>query len=324
MEFSIILQAILPVYLLVGVGLFLRALKVVTPEMEKGMLKMVIHCLYPCLILDKTLGNDLVRQFDVLAWGVGLGFGLVVLGMAVAYVTGLLLGLKPGNGRRTFCVAVGTQNYGYIAIPLLGALFVAINGNEQVYGVLFIHSLGVEIALWLVGVMIMTGSVFGNPRLLINGPTVSVVLGVLLSSTGAWQFFEESKGGIVGAGLRQMIAWLGACAFPMGLVLIGAMMYDLIGKEQLSRKVAAGSLLVRIAAMPVVFLVAAKFLPLIPELKQVLLVQASMPAAVSPIIVARHYGGSPGVAVQGVIATSVVALVTMPLWISWGIGYIFN
>lgn len=136
--------------------------------------------------------------------------------------------------------------------------------------------------------------------------------------------FEGSRGGIVGAGVRQMISWLGVCAFPMGLVLIGATMSDLIGKERLSKKVATGSLLVRIVAMPVVFLAAAKWLPLIPELKQVLLVQASMPAAVSPIIVARHYGGSPGVAVQGVIATSIVALVTMPLWISWGIGFIFS
>ena len=77
----------------------------VTPEMEKGMLKMVIHCLYPCLILDKTLGNDLVRQFDVLAWGVGLGFGLVILGMAVAYLMGLGLGLKPGEVRCVSTVA---------------------------------------------------------------------------------------------------------------------------------------------------------------------------------------------------------------------------
>lgn len=322
MNFAVILQAILPVYLLVGVGFALRGLKVVTVEMEKGMLKLVIHCLYPCLILDKTLGNDLVRQFDVLSWGVGLGFGLVVLGMAFSYVVALVLGLKPGTGRRTFCVAIGTQNYGYIAIPLLAALFV-VDGSDQVFGVLFIHSLGVEIAIWLIGVMIMTGSVFGNPKSLINGPTVAVVLGVILSSTSGWQFFEESRGGVVGAGIRQAMSWLGACAFPMGLVLIGATMYDLTGKERISPKIGAGSILVRIMAMPFVFLAAALWLPLIPELKQVLVVQASMPAAVSPIIVARHYGGSPGVAVQGVIVTSIVALVTMPLWISWGIQLVF-
>lgn len=315
------MQAILPVYLMVGVGLILRKLRVLTPEMEHGMLKMIIHCLYPSLILDKTLGNDLVRQPAVLGWGIGLGFGLIVTGMVLSYGVARAMGLQPGNGRRTFCVAVGTQNFGYIAIPLLGALFVT-GGNEQVFGVLFVHSLGVEIALWVFGVMIMTGSVFGNPRAMINGPVVAVVLGILLSSTGLWRFFEESGGGVAGAAFRQGMSWLGACAFPMGLVLIGATMYDLIGKERLSPKIVSGSLLVRIVVMPVVFLAAARWLPLITELRQVLVVQASMPAAVSPIILARHYGGSPGVAVQAVIATSVVALVTMPWWISKGIALV--
>jgi predicted permease len=319
----VILQAILPVYLLVGVGLALRGIKVVTPEMERGMIKLVIHCLYPCLILDKTLGNDLVLQVDVLAWGVGLGFGLIIVGMALSYVAALAMGLKPGNGRRTFCVAVGVQNFGYIAIPLLAALFV-LGGDDRVFGVLFIHSLGVEIALWVVGVMIMTGSALGNLKLLINGPTVSVVLGVFLSFTGGWQYLDSSGGGVVGAGVREAMSWLGACAFPMGLVLIGATMYDLIGKEKVSPKVAAGSLVVRMAVMPLIFLAAAKWLPLIPELKQVLVIQAAMPAAVTPILIARHYGGSPGVAVQAVIATSIVGLITMPLWISYGIRLIFG
>jgi predicted permease len=120
------------------------------------------------------------------------------------------------------------------------------------------------------------------------------------------------------------MSWLGACAFPMGLVLIGATMYDLIGKEKVSPKVAAGSLVVRMAVMPLIFLAAAKWLPLIPELKQVLVIQAAMPAAVTPILIARHYGGSPGVAVQAVIATSIVGLITMPLWISYGIRLIFG
>ena len=322
-SFWVILQAILPVYLMVGVGLALRGLRVLTPEMERGMLKMIIHCLYPCLILDKTLGNALVRKPEVLLWGVGLGFGLVIAGMALAYGLGRMMGLQAGNGRRTFCVAAGTQNFGYIAVPLLAALFV-IDGNDQVLGVLFVHSLGVEIALWVFGVMIMTGSVFGSPKAMINGPTVAVVLGIVLSSTGGWRLFDESGGGIAGASVRQGMNWLGVCAFPMGLVVIGATMYELIGRERISPKIAVGSLVVRMVVMPVVFLAAALYLPLITELRQVLVVQASMPAAVTPIILARHYGGSPGVAVQAVIATSVVALVTMPFWISRGISLVFG
>jgi len=275
-NYAVIIQAILPVYLLVGVGLALRAFKVVTTEMEKGMIKLVIHCLYPCLILDKTLGNDLVQKVDVIAWGIGVGFGLVLIGMGISYLVALSLGLKPGTGRRTFCVSVGVQNYGYIA------------------------------------------------KLLINGPTVALVMGVFLSATGAWQFLDASGGGVLGGSVRQAMSWLGVCAFPMGLVLIGATMYDLIGKERLSHKITLGSLLVRLGVMPLIILAAAKWLPLIPELRQVLVVQAAMPAAVSPILVARHYGGSPGVAVQAVIVTSLVALVTMPLWIFWGIRLVFG
>ncbi len=318
-----ILQAVIPVYLLAGVGLSLRAFKVVTPEMEKGMLKLVIHCLYPCLILDKMLGNDLVRQADVLAWGIGLGFGLIIVGMLVAWLAGLVVGLKPGNGRRTFCLAAGVQNYGYMAVPILAALFV-VDGDDRVLGVLFLHSLGVEIAIWVIGIMLMTGSVFGNPRLLINGPVVAVILGVLLSSTGGWRYLDASGGGITGAVIRQTMSWLGACAFPIGLLLIGATMYDLVGKEKLSAKVTVSSLVVRLVIMPMILLAVARWLPLIPELRQVLVVQAAMPAAVTPIIVARHYGGSPAVAVQTVIATSAVALITMPRWIDWGIKFVFG
>lgn len=323
MNFEIIMKAVLPVYLLVMIGFLLHRLKVFTPEMEKGMIKLVIHCLYPCLILDKTLGNSLVRQADVVGWGIGLGFGMVIVGMLVAWATGSLSGLKAGHGKRTFTMAAGIQNYGYIAIPILSALFV-IDGNDEVLGVLFVHSLGVELAMWCVGVMVMTGAFIKSPKQLINGPIVAVILGVSLSWTGAWRFFDLQDGPLVGGLLRQVLSWLGACAFPLGLLLIGSTMAELMGKERLSPRVGIAGTLVRIAIMPFIFIAVAKFLPISLALQQVLVVQASMPAAVTPIIVARHYGGSPGVAVQVVMVTSVIALITMPFWILLGVAFLFE
>ncbi len=322
-DLSLILGAILPVYLLGLAGYLLRYFGVLNEEMEGGMLKMVIHFLYPCLILDKVLGNEVVRDGWVLGWGIGLGLGLVCLGMLVAFGVGALLGLKPGTGRRTFTLAAGVQNYGYIAIPMLGALFV-LGGDDEVFGVLFVHSLGVEIGLWVVGVIVLTGSVAGNLKYLVNGPSLAVVFGVALSLTDGWRFLDVSGGGVLGGSVRQAMSWLGACAFPVGLMLIGATMFSLIGKEKVSARIATGALIVRVIVMPFVFLAAAKWLPLVVELKQVLVVQASMPAAVTPILIARYHRGSPGVAVQAVIVTSLVALVTIPLWISIGIWFIFG
>jgi len=55
------------------------------------------------------------------------------------------------------------------------------------------------------------------------------------------------------------------------------------------------------------------------EMKQILVVQAAMPAALAPILLARLYGGRPAVAVQVVVATTVVSLFTLPYIITYGI-----
>ena len=316
------MEAVLPVYLLAALGMFLHQRKVIEKEMEKGLLLLVIHCLYPCLILDKTLGNPLVRKFEVVAWGIGLGCGLVVTGMIVSWLIGTAIKLETGQGKRTFILAGGVQNFGYMAIPILAALFVK-GADDSVLGVLFVHSLGVEIGIWVIGMMVMTGTFFKSPKTLVNGPIVAVILGVGLSWTGGWKWLDPESSNIIGVIIRQTMSWLGACAFPLGLLLIGATMMDLVGKEKLSPKISISALLVRVVIMPVIFLCVARWFPLDEALKQVLIVQAAMPAAVTPIIVARHYGGSPGVAVQTVVVTSVVALLTMPFWLSWGLGFVF-
>jgi len=69
---------------------------------------------------------------------------------------------------------------------------------------------------------------------------------------------------------------------------------------------------------------AARYLPASEELKQVLVVQASMPAAVFPIVLARHYGGDTLTAVRVVVSTSVIGFVTIPLWVRFGLGFVLG
>jgi predicted permease len=54
----------------------------------------------------------------------------------------------------------------------------------------------------------------------------------------------------------------------------------------------------------------------------VILIQAAMPAAVIPVIIAKHYGGDPGAAMRIVLVTSIAGLVTIPFWIQMGMRWI--
>jgi hypothetical protein len=47
-----------------------------------------------------------------------------------------------------------------------------------------------------------------------------------------------------------------------------------------------------------------------------------MPAATFPIVLARHYGGDPGVGVRVALGTAVVSLVTIPLWVPAGMHWL--
>ncbi|MCB1134495.1 MAG: AEC family transporter, partial [Verrucomicrobiae bacterium] len=51
-----------------------------------------------------------------------------------------------------------------------------------------------------------------------------------------------------------------------------------------------------------------------------LVVQAAMPAAIFPIVLARLFGGQPRVAIQVVLITSLVSLLTAPFVIAWGLA----
>ena len=70
---------------------------------------------------------------------------------------------------------------------------------------------------------------------------------------------------------------------------------------------------------PLVILGAAWLLPVEPELKQVLVVQAAMPVAIFPIVLARLHGGDPLTAVRIVVGSSLLGLLTIPLWLKLGL-----
>jgi malate permease and related proteins len=116
--------------------------------------------------------------------------------------------------------------------------------------------------------------------------------------------------------LVQMCEQLGRCSIPIALVLSGAIIYDYAGQFQWSRawRVLLLAVAVRMVLLPVLILALAHWAGTL-ELKQVLLLQASMPAATFPIVMTRLYNQDIDTAWTVVVGTSVLSIVTIPLWL---------
>jgi malate permease and related proteins len=311
-QLQIVLAAVLPVFAIVLAGLALRRANWLTEEADESLLRLTVNILAPCLILDSILKNAALKQPSNVLLPPLIGLALCTAGMVVALLLARFCGVRDPVSARTFGLCAGLQNYGYVPLPLVMALF-----DRDTLGVLFVHNLGVDTAMWTIGLIMIQGpGKKGGWRKLISAPVLAIVIGILLNFAGLYSHMPQF--------LLDTFRLLGQCANPLGLILIGATMADQLRGFH-SRQgwgVMTGACVVRLGLLPLLFLAVAKFLPCSLELKRVLVVQAAMPSAVFPIVMAKHYGGDQGTAVRVVAATSLVSLITIPLWLKLGLEWI--
>ena len=222
-----------------------------------------------------------------------------------------------GKQRRAFAVTTGLQNYGFIPIPIVLALYPDAN---VIVGVLLMHSVGVELALWTAGVMILSGERTSIWRRLLNVPLITTVICLIINFLGL--------GIEVHAKVEGTCNMLGNCAVPLSLLLIGATINDLINdsKEKIFNQQRSAeailAVIMRMLFLPIVLLLYAKFAQISPELKKVLVIQAAMPAAVFPIILTKEYGGDTNTSVRIVIVTTLLSVITIPPAIVFGLWFV--
>ena len=303
--------ALLPVFAMIALGVLLRRTQWITEAAEDSLLNLVVKVTFPCLIFEAVAGNRALHEPGNLLLPPLAGFTLTLFSMLVAWHAAGALGLTIGGGLRTFALTVGLTNYGYLPLPIMDAMF----GPES-RAVLLVHNVGVEAAVWTGGVLVVTGlSPRAGWRKLVNAPAISLVVALAANLTGAAAY--------VPAVVMNLVHTLALCAIPLGLVMTGVSIQPHLDdpRKLVEKRVTLSAWLLRLAVLPWVFLLAARYLPCPVELKRVLVVQAAMPSAVISIIVARLYGGQPLVAVQIVLGTTALALFTIPFWIRFGLAF---
>lgn len=311
MSYGQLFLAVAPVIALIGLGLPLRRGGWISEAGEETLLNLIVRVLTPALIFESVVRRATVSGVGDVLLPPLAGFFLTSLSLAIGWYAARALGLTIGHGLRTFALAVGLTNYGYLPLPLMDTLF----GPES-RAWLFMHNAGVEAAIWTTGVLIVTGE---SPRAawrkLLNMPLLALGVALATKLTGLGAHIPE-------------VAWtfihaLAVCAVPLGLLMTGASFAPHLNdpKQLVNPRVIGTAWLLRLAVLPWVFLLAARYAPVPAELKQVLVVQAAMPTAVISVIVARIYGGQPLVAVQIILGTTALAVFTIPFWLKFGLSF---
>jgi len=296
---------------MIAIGVVLRRVHWVEGAAEASLIRLVINLCMPCLIFESVAGNPALREPGNLLLPPLVGFGTSTFTIAAAYQFGKWIGLETGTGLRTFALSAGLANYGYLPLPIMAAMF----GPES-RGVLLVHNIGVEAAIWTVGILVLNGwSSREAGRRLLSPIVLTLIVAVGVNLTGL--------GNALPKWFTDLVHALGVCAVPLGLLMTGINLANHIGepKALFAPRVSLSAMVLRLGLLPFLFIALAKWLPCPVELKRVIIVQGAMPTAVIPIIIAQHFGGRPLVAVQIVLGTTALAVAFTPLWLRIGLAW---
>lgn len=307
---SLILAAVIPIALTIVLGYGARRMQLLTQAAENSLMRIITQLLYPCLILSFVIGNPALQEIEGVFIPPLIGFLTTVIGYASCLFAFRCLCKGSPKDRRTFAFCTGLPNYGYFPIPIVAQLF-----DRETMGILLVHNIGVEIALWSVGVGYLMANTAAKGLLfrIFNPPIIALIIGLVVNFSG--------MAARIPTYCLETFELLGQCAIPLGLLLIGASFYTLIKTDglQTNWRIPLLAVFLRIGLLPLLFCAFIHCNTLPQTLNQVLVIQAAMPCAVFPIVLTRLYQGATAIACKVVLSTTLIGLISIPGWIHFGL-----
>lgn len=306
-EFLGIFYSILPPFILLGIGALARGLGWLKSEADSSLSMITVRILYPCFIFFHIIDSE--TSFDSSTFiTASFGFITILLGFVLSWLVAFVFRIDEDTAP-TFRFCSGIFNYGFIAIPVAIAIF-----DKDIVVQIILFNLGVEIAIWTIGILILSGQKF-TLNGVFNPPAISVLVALLVEAMGGQKLIPFFTWNVIES--------CAMCSIPVGLMLIGASFYKLLSSFHFSRglKVEMGSVVVRNFLFPTIVLLYV-YMGYIPEgilfLGEVLVVQAAMPAGIFAIVIVGNYFGDKDTAMRSIIVTMFASILTLPLWIMLG------
>ena len=297
MIFKNMIDMQLMMFLLVGIGFFIRKKGIVNTE---GRMNMINLCLY--ITLPFNVLHSFLRKWD---WNLFIACGVIILlsvgfNAISVFFSAVLYKKQEENRQKSLKYGTIISNSGFLGNPMVEGIY----GSEGLlYAALFM--LPVRIVMWTIGI-----AVFLNGRkemlwknVLTHPCIVAIYAGVIIMVCGIQfpTFVEKTIVGISG------------CNTPLSMMLVGMMLAEVKPKGLIDKTMVFYAA-IRLLVIPAVVFAITAFLPLDGMLRGITVIMAGMPAPITTALLSAKYGGDEKYATGMVFLSTILSLITLPLW----------
>lgn len=264
MAFENMINMQLMMFLLVGIGFYIRKRGIVNTEGRMNMIDLCLHLTLPFNVL-----NSFMRKWD---WNLFKACGIILLlsvGLNVVSIFFSTLMFNKQEEKRQKSLKYGTiiSNSGFLGNPMVEGIYGA---DGLLYAALFM--LPVRIVMWTVGMAVFLKGQKGKlwKNILTHPCIVAIYAGVIVMISGV-QFptFVE-----------KTITGISNCNTPLSMMLVGMMLAEVKPKGLIDKTMVLYASL-RLMIIPAVIFIITAYLPIDSMLRGITVIMAGMPAPIT-------------------------------------------
>ena len=296
----VLLEKMSALVILLAVGYACGKLRVVGPEFNSGLSKIVLNVLLPAMILSSVINKELVIGGREMVSGLLMMTVMVLVCFGIAVMTPWVLRMKDGD-KGLYRLLVGFMNNGFVGFPLVAAIY----GEEWVFYA-SLSNIPFNILLYTAGVMLLQDR-NGRDKLslksVLSAPLVATVIAAIIF---AFRIHIPEV-------IADTVSMIGGATVPLSMMCIGLTLEPVPIKEPFIKPRFYTVSLMRLVACPLAVWLVLRLFMSDPTLLGIIVTVSACPSAVVCSILSMKYGRDGIEASEFIFLCMVMSLITMPL-----------
>ena len=291
-------QAVL--FILMLIGMLLKKRNTITDDGVRTLTDLCIQIIIPCNIINSFLIRFNIEILISCAWLLGIGLFLQIFGLIM---NRFLFNRFPVQQKKILQYSSLISNGGFLGTPVAEGIY---GSMGMMYASVFI--IPMRIIMWSAGTGYFVSGGNDRKKVIKNVVTHPCLVGVYI---GLFLMITQIQLPEI---LAKPIRLIGNCNSAMTMFVVGTILARLNVKTIFDKGIALFSLY-RLIALPALALGLALLVKLDPTASGVSVVMTGMPAAAMTAVFAARYGSDAEFATSCVIFTTLLSMITVPLWV---------
>lgn len=302
MTSATIFDTVISLLIMIFVGAFGAKKRIITPEINKGLVTVLIHIALPCMILssfvftyDESIKSNVFRTF----------YYSIAAYIITIVVSRLLLLVPIKDEKKTVLHFANVfSNTGYVGFPILNSVY----GNEGVvYGSVF--NMFFVLLVWTYGIILYRGV---SPRgklkteltkTLLNSSILAASIGIIILT------FDLRLPNALLSSIRAM----GSMTGPLSMLVIGVILAEVKIKEHIRDWTIYYGIATKLVVIPLFIYLFSSFIGDRSTVTNTIVIMTAMPAATMTSILAERFDRAKDYAAVIVATTTVLSLFTVSI-----------